>query len=370
MNRLKLTVTVPSNVDHRLMYYTVTAGTSHIIFTGKVFVKALQTQVTFDLTDIVNNYTYRGAGILTPTWQNGYFEGGGYMQPYAGSNNSASLHVTELDETGEEFNVMNITLRVYSDKTLNTLVTSLTKANVYFHSIAPYDTYLPQEAGSGTNTFRYYFDTNLIPRLPKVATTNLCYGQMIYGYGQNVNFYNSANATVATSPFNYNTKVLNMDLHTLLSRYTFADNKLYIGSTTSNKVPALQFDVCPKPFYLLWLNSRGGFQSYGFEKTTEYVENYANNFRYTVDNQKYKANQTLTSKWKMKSGLVNEKQYDCIIQAARSPYCILYLTEFDRVYYVNVVDTKLEHKNRYNQKGKLFNAEFEVEVSDSEFEII
>lgn len=370
MNRLKLTVNVPSNVDHRLMYYTVTAGTSHIIFTGKVFVKALQTQVTFDLTDIVNNYTYRGAGILTPTWQNGYFEGGGYMQPYAGSNNSASLHVLELDETGEEFNVMNITLRLYSDKALNMLVTSLTKANVYFHSIAPYDTYLPQEAGSGTNTFRYYFDTNLIPRLPKVATTNLCYGQMIYGYGQNVNFYNSANATVATSPFNYNTKVLNMDLYNLLNNRTFADNKLYIGSTTGNKVPALQFDVCPKPFYLLWLNSRGGFQSYGFEKTSTYTENYANNFRYTVDNQKYKANQTLTSKWKMKSGLVSEKQYDCILQAARSPYCILYLTEFDRVFYVNVTDTKLEHKNRYNQKGKLFNAEFEVEAADSEFEII
>lgn len=370
MNRLKLTVNVPSNVDHRLMYYTVTAGSSHIIFTGKVFVKALQTQVTFDLTDIVNNYTYRGAGILTPTWQNGYFEGGGYMQPYAGSNNSASLHVLELDETGEEFNVMNITLRVYSDKTLNTLVTSLTKANVYFHSIAPYDAYLPQEAGSGTNTFRYYFDTNLIPRLPKVATTNLCYGQMIYGYGQNVNFYNSTNATVATSPFNYNTKVLNMDLYNLLNNRTFADNKLYIGSTTGNKVPALQFDVCPKPFYLLWLNSRGGFQSYGFEKTSTYTENYANNYRYTVDNQKYKANQTLTSKWKMKSGLVTEKQYDCIIQAARSPYCILYLTEFDRVFFVNVVDTKMEHKNRYNEKGKLFNIEFEVEAADSEFEII
>ena len=370
MNRLKLTVAVPSNADNRLMYYTVTAGTSHVIFTGKVFVKALQTKITFDLTDIVNNYTYRGAGILTPTWQNGYFEGGGYMQPYAGSNNSPSLHVLELDETCEEFNVMNITLKVYSDKTLNTLVTSLTKANVYFHSIAPYDTYLPQEAGSGTNIYKYYFDTNLVPHMPKVATTNLCYGQMIYGYLQNVNFYNSANTAIASSAFNYNTKVMNMDLYNLLTNYTFADNKLYIGSTASNKVPALQFDACPKPFYLLWLNSRGGFQSYGFEKTSEYTENYTNNFRYTVDDQKYKANQTLTSKWKMKSGLVNEKQYDCILQAARSPYCILYLTEFDRVFFVNVVDTRMEHKNRYNEKYKLFNIQLEVEAAESEFTII
>ncbi len=376
MNRYKYTLTVTPTATDRFMFYTLKDSSSYVFFYGKCFVLRNDTRVTIDVTDIINNYIYKGLGILTPTWSDtNIYNESGYQQPFTGGNYTGSCQLTAINGTDGEYHRDSVTLSLYSDATYSTLVTSLTKAQVYFHSIAPQDYKGGTNVGTGNYAFKYQFDYKLIPHLPKIATTNLAYGQLLEHSNSTqpyVSYYNSNNVQMATAAFStsqpYN--VMTMNVNALISGMSYPDNKMYVGTSGTTKVPCLVWDACPKPYYLLWLNPNGGLQSYGFEKTSTYTENYTVNKRLTYDDQSFKANETLLSKWKMKSGLVNADQYKTILQAARSQYCLLYITEYDRVFYVNVTDTKMEHKNRYNQKGKLFNAEFEVEACDSEFIII
>ena len=373
MNRVKIPLTVSPSASDRIMFYSLTEGSSNVFFRGKCFVLANQTNLVIDITDIVSNMVYKGRGILTPTWSD-YIDSG-YQQPFTGGNYTGSCQLTAIDGTGDELHRGAVTLKLYSDATYSTLVTSYTKGNVYFHSIAPQDKKGGTDVDTGNYVFRYQFDQNLIPHLPKISTPNLAYGQLFEHSNNtqpNVSFLNSNNVQLATAAFStsqpYN--VMAMNVKALLDSYSFPDNKMYVGTRATTKVPCLVWDMCVKPYYLMWLNPNGGFQSLGFEKVSQYTENYTNNYRLTYDDMKYLANKTLTSKWKMKSDNLNSKEYDCVLQAARSQYCLLYITEWDRVFYVNVTDTKLSHKDKYTEKHKPFNIEFEVEAAESEFVII
>lgn len=365
MNRTKVNIIIPSQAENGLVWYTAEAA-GNIIFRGKAFVTVGQTVLSLDLTDIVSNYIYRGYGILNPTWSNSDKT---YQQPYTGSNATSTINVTYINGVNNELHNENVTVRVYSNSTYTTQIGVATLISVYFHSIGPED-----EIGGrylGLSTVVYYSDPALIPHMPKVATNELAYGQLLQNTNitSTIDLLNSNNVTTTSMTFNASkAAVFNLTLNTLLTGKTYPDNKLYWkrqGSSGMN--PCLVFDECPKPYYLLWINPNGGFQSYGFNAV--YTENYTNNFRITADDQKYLSNKTLTSKWKIKAN-TTEDQYKCIQTAARSPYCVLYITEYDRSFMVNVTDTKVDRKTRYSEKHKPFNIELEVEAAESEFVVI
>lgn len=373
MNRTKVNINLTPDPDNnRLLWYTVKdQATAALYFTGKMYILATQSNVTLDITDIVSNLVYKGKGVLTPTWSDNGTESG-YQQPYTGSNYSGSMHTTVIDpgdtQVFDEHHYNALRVDVYSDSTLTNNVASKTNIWVYYHSIAPED----KKGGEDLGTrYTYYFDENLTPHLPKIATKNLLYGQLIMPVDSSAGtlyITNSTNANIGSLGYSAYSRVWAMDLYTLLNGYTYADRKLYMKNADNNTVPCLVFDECPKDYYLMWINPNGGFQSLGMNAV--YTENYTNNFRITADDQKYLSNKSLNSNWKMKTDFVTEDEFKCIMTAGRSQYCLLYITEFDRVFYVNVTDTKIQKKTRYSENHKPFNIEFEVEAAESEFIII
>ena len=365
MNRVKTTITITADPDNdRLMWYSVTAGTSNVIFRGKCYVLKSQAKVTLDITDVVNNYIYKGFGIFNPTWDSG---SQGYQQPYTGQNRSTSFGFS-LNGNAGEYNIANVTVKLYSESTFTNLVASSTINNVYFHSIAPED----EKGGFKISTYiTNYYDINLVPHLPKISTQNLLYGQLAYGRG-NWRWVNSSGMVLLSQNLgSYNSYVCVCNLQDISNYFNLPDNTLYSKDNSSyNKYPMLKLDDCARPYYLLWLNPNGGFQSYGFEKNTVPVENYSTSYRLTMDDYSYKANQTLNQRYRLKTGLVTDAEYKVLLTAARSPYCILYITEQDRAYYVNVTNTSMELKRYSNQGRKLFNFECEVELAEKEMVII
>lgn len=369
MNRVKCTLTFTADPDNdRLGWYSVTAGTSNVVFRGKAYILAASTSLTLDLTDIVSGLVYKGMGVLNPTWNS---QGQGYQQPWTGSNYNGSMHSTVIDGTDNEYNISSLTVKLYSDRNYSTQIATTTITNVYFHSIGPMDT----KGGTVHTEITDYFVPGFVPHLPKIATKNLLYGQLVHS---NANasrtqaWRNSSGTPYAsyTLTAGQNATVA-MNLYALLNGHTFADNKLYSYSSHSNESwEILRFDECARPYYLIWLNPNGGFQSFGFNGGTTYTEKHTTNMRLTYDDYSIKANQTLTSSWKLKSQLVNDTEYQCIMTAARSPYCILYITDLDRSVLVNVSDTSKDMKTRRNNSNKPFIAELTVETAEKDFIIL
>ena len=374
MNRTKATLSYTASNADRLMWYSVEDASNRVLFRGKCYILANTSSVTIDITDIVSGYIYKGYGILNPTWDG---TSGGYLQPNSGSNfnvlnNTVRIYGTSIDGSNGEYHIANITLKLFSDSTYTTLVTSTTLNDVYFHSIAPMD-YKGSTLSAGN--FEYYFDPALLPHLPKIASKNLFYGQLVKNthntYGQDLKWVNSNNTLVFlnyTIPAKAAYSVGDTMYAIARNGFDYPDNTVYHNSKTD--FPILKLDECPKPYYLMWMNANGGIQSIGLTGKTIYDETHTVNYRVTYDDQSYKANQTLNARWKMKTGLLTDAQYRVLAQSARSPYCLLYITEFDRTFYVNVTTTNVEFKTYSNQGNKLFIGELDIENVERDFVII
>ena len=369
MNRVKCNLTFTADPDNdRMGWYSVTAGTSNVVFRGKAYILAASTSLTLDLTDIVSGYIYKGRGIITPTWD---AQAQGYQQPWTGSNYNGSMHSTVIDGTDNEYNISSLTVRLYSDRNYTTQIAATTVSNVYFHSIGPMDA----KGGTVHTEITDYFVPGFVPHLPKIATKNLLYGQLVHSNANTSRTQAWRNST--GTPYSSYTltagqnAAVAMNLYTLLNGHTFPDNRLYSYSLHSNESwEILRFDECAKPYYLLWLNPCGGYQSFGFTGKTTYTENYTTNYRLSYDDYSLKANQTMASQWVLKSGLVDDTGYKCIASAARSPYCILWIRDLDRSILVNVSETSKEIKTRESQNRKPFVVELKVESAEKDFIII
>lgn len=369
MNRVKCSIGFTADPDNdRMGWYSVTAGVSSVVFRGKCYILAGSSTLTLDLTDIVSGLVYKGIGVLNPTWDQ---DGQGYQQPWTGSNYVGTVRKTQIDGTDNEYNISSLTVKLYSDRNYTTQIGTATLNNVYFHSIGPMD----GNGGTPHTEVTDYFEPGFVPHLPKVATKNLLYGQLVHSNANAARtqaWQNSAGTQVASYSLSAGEDAtVSMNLYSLLNGNTYADNRLYSYSANSNqKWEILRLDECVRPYYLLWLNPNGGFQSFGFSGATAYTEKHSTNMRLTYDDYSLKANQTLTSSWKLKSQYVNDTEYQCIMTAARSPYCILWIRDLDRSVLVNVSDTSSEIKTRRNSGNKPFIAELTVESAEKDFVIL
>lgn len=368
MNRIKATLTFGSEADDRTTWYSVTVGASDVVFRGKAYVLAGATSLTLDLTDIVSGLIYKGVGVLNPVWN---AQGNGYQQPWTGTNYSASLKKNVLDGTDHEYHIKNLTVKLYSDSGFASQIAATVLNGVYFHSVGPMD----DRGGTSHGDVADYISTGLVPHLPKVASKNILYGQLVHslsGLTATQKWQNSSGTDIASYTLDAGQDAtVAMNLYTLLNGRTYGDDRLYgLSVATGQKWEILRFDECPRPYYLLWLNPNGGFQSFGFNGRTLYTENYTTNMRLTYDDYSLKANQTMASQWALKSGLVGDAEYQCIMSAARSPYCILWLRDLDRSVLVNVSDTSKDIKTRRTNDNKPFIAELKVECAEKDFLVI
>lgn len=358
MNRTKINLTFTSANTDRTCFYKVQITGGLLLFVGKCYVMAGTNNITLDLTDIVGNCTYKGYDLLTPTWNVD-----GYYQPHINSN---SQRATTIPTTNLQQHWNPITVTLYSDSGLTNQIATTSK-NIYFHSIPFMTESYDDRIGSDLS---YNIDFNLVPRLPRLSTTKIRYGQLIYNStSANPYWYKGTSGNTITSfGSGSGSRVISYRLDELVSRMTGYNTVQSLSNGTRRDI--LRLDDCIAPYYLIWLNPNGGFQSWPFKSSSVYSEEHTRNMRLTMDEQSYISNHSLSGNWKLKSDLVTDAQYKALLGCTLSPYTILYITELDRAFYVNCTDGKSEYKTYQNQGRKLSIFEVNVKSAEQDFYII
>lgn len=358
MNRTKVQLSFTSANTDRTCYYKVQITGGLLLFVGKCYVVANASSIVLDLTDIVGNCTYKGYELLTPTWNVD-----GYYQPHI---DIASQMYTRIPTTNLQQHWNPITVNLYSDSGLTNQIATTSK-NIYFHSI-PFMT--ESYDGRLDSYLSYNIDWNLVPRLPRIETTKIRYGQLVYSSGStNPYWYKGTSGNIITSfGTNNGSRVMSYRLDKLVSSM-YGYNTVQSLSNGTRRV-ILRLDDCIAPYYLMWLNPNGGFQSWPFKSSSVYTEEHTRNMRLTMDEQSWISNHSLSGNWKLKSDLVTDAQYKALLGCTLSPYTILYITELDRAFYVNCTDGKSEYKTYSNQGRKLSVFEVNVKSAEQDFYII
>lgn len=358
MNRTKVNLTFASSNEDRTCYYNVKVTGGLDMFYGKCYVMANTSSITLDLTDIIGNSVYKGYELLTPTWY-----GDGYYQPHI---DSAAQRTDTIPSTNLEQHFNPITVTLYSDSNLTNQIA--TKAvNVYFHSI-PFMTESYQDR-LGLQ-LAYSIDFNLVPRLPRISTDKIRYGQLVYSYTSEtpVWYKGTSGNAVASFGSGSGSRIISDRLDSIVADMT--GYSTVQGVSNGHRTDILRLDDCVMPYYLIWLNPNGGFQSWPFKQSSVYSEEHTRNMRLTMDEQSYVSNHSLSGNWKLKTDLVTDAQYRALLGCTLSPYTLLYITELDRVFYVNCSDAKTELKTYTNQGRKLSVFEVNVKSTEQEFYVI
>ncbi len=358
MNRVKVNLTFASSNVDRTCYYRVQITGGLLLFVGKCYVMANTNSILLDLTDIVSNCTYKGYELLTPT-----FYQTGYYQPHIGSS---AQRTDTIPSTNLEQHFNPITVTLYSDSGLTNQIATANR-NVYFHSI-PFMT--PSYEDRLGIQVAYSTDFNLVPRLPRIPTDKIRYGQLVYSYTSEtpVWYKGTGGNTVATFGSVAGSRVVSCRLDTIVNN--MAGYSTVQGVSNGHRADILRLDDCAAPYYLMWLNPNGGLQSWPFKPSSVYTEEHTRNMRLTMDEQSYVSNHSLSGNWKLKTDLVTDAQYKALLGCTLSPYALLYITELDRVFYVNCTNNKTEIKTYANQNRKLFNFEVDVKSCETDFYVI
>lgn len=309
MNRIKIDFQV-QNDKEKYYNYQVLLGTN-IIYRGKAFKLSSQNNLVLDITDILNNYQYRGLGMLTPTWLNDE-----YRQP--------TETIVNLLNTSSEQHINTVTVKLFDG---DVLISTINK-QVYFHTI-PFEGERCETLING----KYYYFGDLIPRMP--LTDKLRYAQLLYA---------PTSTTIQWGTQNFGTFKGSSVINVPIPKSDISDGKSKI----------LQVDKdCLAPYYLCWITKDGGFQCQAFKsRKSTYTENYTTNYKLSTDEQKDIANRSINGTWQLISDNLTETEYKIFMDINRSAYLLLYITEYDKVVYVNATATSNEQKTEANNNNK------------------
>lgn len=301
MNRIKVNITRQDASQAKSYLYQVMLDGQQI-YLGKVFMMKQQTTATVDLTDILSDYQYAGQGILTPTWADNQ-----YKQPQA----------QETPLNGNERHYDRIIINWYD----NNVQQGTLSANVYFHTIPFNAESMQRKIG---NNVTYYFG-KLIPRMPKLHTKNLRYGQLINSGNMIAPVWISNRNTTYTFNRANGSRVIAIDLHRFET-----DNVNVLYSSDNGLIrEILRLDNCPAPYYLCWTTSNGGFQCQPFTGASQYTEESNRNTKVSVDDMTDIANSQINGKWQLKSYNLTDAEYNEYMDITRSQYLLLYDTNID-----------------------------------------
>lgn len=125
---------------------------------------------------------------------------------------------------------------------------------------------------------------------------------------------------------------------------------------------AVKINLCPAKYYLMWQDRAGSFQSQPFDKISTYSENYERDYITNYTGLKSPNNITVNPKIKIQTGYIKEELYPYYESIYTSPYLLLYDTEQDRSYLVNVTGDYVE-KTFKNQSRQMFNLQLELEFA-------
>jgi len=327
-----INITVTSSSDPRTLKYKVdlqnNSGTWNAIHYGKFFVPANTTTVTLDLDDLLINYRFRGKQSIEPILNvtNSQYEMPASAATYVTDNYYTQIRIVSLD-TPSGF-------------------TTVRKSFWFLPSqVFGYD--FSMDAGLNIPT------TELIPHVPSNPPQGFNFSTLLY---------NNSSSTINVECKRDNT---------LISNFTITGNKAYYrplsGATSAyyvNGIKVATVDQCNKPYYLIWLDNKGGLQCQGFLKTSEFGRKYDNKTRVDTKNVEWKVTSTATGNWKLKSANLSDNEYRIYGELFNSPYLVLLDMENNKLHYVNVSKSDYtENKKTRTTKKPIF---FEIELTSAE----
>lgn len=118
-------------------------------------------------------------------------------------------------------------------------------------------------------------------------------------------------------------------------------------------------DECPAPYYLIWIDRTGAYQSQPFRGKTTLSESISTNYRYDMIDREIPIDKKVTNKWTLNSEWLNYEQYKAYESIFTSKFLYLFNTEYDEGYEV-VLDTNEWIEKTKDNRDKLFNLQLEL----------
>lgn len=125
-------------------------------------------------------------------------------------------------------------------------------------------------------------------------------------------------------------------------------------------------DICPAKYYLMWQDRAGSYQSQAFDMISTYSETF--NKEYITDYSNTKRLTTINTqpKIKIQTGYISNDLYPYYESIYTSPYLLLYDTQEDKSYLVNVTGTEYVEKTFKNQGKQMFNIQLDLEFANTQ----
>ena len=159
-----------------------------------------------------------------------------------------------------------------------------------------------------------------------------------------------------------------------LKRVFFGNLHFHVGDENAehtyvymNHKIAAEIDMtCMSKYYLMWQDRFGGYQSQPFDKIDTFSEAITSEKITNYRREQRLSNATITPKWEIQTGWIDEHYYPYYESIFVSPYLILFDTENNHGYNVMITDNQYTEKTYQNQQRKMFNIKLKLEQNKTQ----
>lgn len=134
----------------------------------------------------------------------------------------------------------------------------------------------------------------------------------------------------------------------------------YYNKGWNTWIVCAEFDICPKPFYLIWQDRYGNFISQGFSGKYVYSEKFERGEVQNYKNQRRYATIQVKPKWKVNSEWIKEEMYPYYEAIFTSPVLMLFDYNLNKTYSVVVSGDYTEKTFRTEKKMLQMNLDLEL----------
>lgn len=350
------------------IYRVYDKDTNQMLFIGNTFIEGMQQSVNIDVTDII-----RGQ-LTTPT----FFESFPLPQQISSSSSTYQpiykkfeIIIADLEDTGgyssDDFYVnMYYRYPLMKEEMNNGLVYNSSAVNTLWISLQ----------GRYNVNGKGYF--KLPPHVPYISTNNYCLAiagyvtdgllnrndSYAYTYGVNDSDTDTLKKHIILLTNNNYCSVVSLeslfDDTYPITTPGYSDYSIWFQGDEVAKI-----DICPANYYLMWQDRAGSFQSQPFDKVSTYSETFDREYITNYKGVKRPTNITTSPKIKIQTGYIDEKLYPYYESIFISPYLLLYDTNEDKSYLVNVTGDYTE-KTFKNQGRQMFNIQLDLEFAKNQ----
>lgn len=352
-DKITISMTFPSIPKDGTYIYKVMKNATNVIFVGNVFLTKGVLSYVFELNELLNDFQFVNDN---PSLN---------MQTDILAQYNIVLSVGSNSYTSSNIDVCHIYRYPHATPVMNTYV-------------YPINTQPPVSILMLQGFQQKLQEAVLYPRIPFVQSDEFKWG-ILFELGSdkfddidNINFaYESDNQLVFLDyaleayEFMFSSAPSVSDIYNGVNEPD--DNSpLFVtnGTNQNNMIKVAEFDRCPAPYYLLWQDRFGGWQSQPFTGTSTYSESFDRRTTTKYDMTNKLSGVKCTPKWKINSQYIPFRLVPYYESIFVSPFLKLYDADQDRMFDVIIESDDFTEATFKNQgKDKLFNLSLDLTVT-------